>query len=274
MRGGAVALPPPSGLAAAAFDVLAGLSRHGLLDRLIRGRAWIALVAFALIGIVAMQLWVVKLGVGIGRALEHEALLQRENSTLSIEDSKLSSGERVEQLAAARGMVLALPGGLHFDAVDGPLDARLAAAALARPLSTQAGAMGTEAASTPAGTGAATETASTGAEAASTGTGSVTGSAGTASEDAPASSAAANGATASTPASGAAGTVPTESSTAAPAASAGTSTPAQAAGPQASTTGGGSPEAGAQSTGGGSPEAASATPAAPDGGTQQPSPGG
>ncbi|MFI5004456.1 MAG: hypothetical protein ACHQE6_05520 [Solirubrobacterales bacterium] len=98
---------------------------------------WIGLVAFALIGIVAMQLWVVKLGVGIGRALEHAALLQRENSTLAIEDSALASGERVERLAVAKGMVPAPPGALHFDPLRGALDARLAVAALARPTQPQ-----------------------------------------------------------------------------------------------------------------------------------------
>lgn len=113
---------------------------HRLLDRLIRGRAWIGIVAFALIGIVAMQLWIVKLGYGIGRAVEHEGLLRRENSALGIENAELSSGERVERLAAAKGMVEAAPGALRFDAVRPGLDARLAAAALAH--GTQAGAVG------------------------------------------------------------------------------------------------------------------------------------
>jgi cell division protein FtsL len=111
---------------------------YHLLERLIRGRAWIAVVAFALIGIVAMQLWVVKLNVGIGRAIEHAATLQRENSALAIEDSTLSSAERIEQLAGAQGMVSAPPGALHFDTVRGPLDVRMAAAALANPVQPQA----------------------------------------------------------------------------------------------------------------------------------------
>jgi cell division protein FtsL len=104
-----------------------------LLDRLLGSRAWIAVVAFALIGIVAAQLWVVKLGAGIGRALEHAALLQRENTTLAIEDSALASGERVERLAGALGMVPVAEGALRFDVPRGALDARAAAAALARP---------------------------------------------------------------------------------------------------------------------------------------------
>ncbi len=130
------------------------------LDRLIGGRAWIAVIAFALIGIVGMQLWVVKLGVGIGRAVEHTQLLQQENSALSAEDSALSSGERTERLALAKGMVPASPAVLHFDTLRGPLDARLAAAALAKPVQTQT----TGSTSVGAETSAETSTGSAGAE--------------------------------------------------------------------------------------------------------------
>lgn len=144
-----------------------------LLDRLISGRAWIAVIAFALIGIVGMQLWVVKLGVGIGRAVEHTQLLQQENSVLSAEDSALSSGERIERLALAKGMVPASPAALHFDTVRGPLDARLAAAVLAKPIqaptssSTAAGGAtsSTEASAAPASTEVSASASATGAEA-------------------------------------------------------------------------------------------------------------
>ncbi|HEV3323310.1 MAG TPA: hypothetical protein VG147_14095 [Solirubrobacteraceae bacterium] len=139
-----------------------------LLDRLIGGRAWIALIAFALIGIVGMQLWVVKLGVGIGRAVEHTQLLQQENSALSAEDSALSSGERIERLALAKGMVPASPAALHFDRLRGPLDARLAAAALAKPIQAQ-----TTSSTTVGGaaSSAETSTGSAGAEASASATG-------------------------------------------------------------------------------------------------------
>jgi len=136
-----------------------------LLDRLIGGRTWIAVIAFALIGIVAMQLWVVKLGVGIGRALEHTQLLQQENSTLASEDSALSSAERIERLALAKGMVPASPAVLHFDTLRGPLDARLAAAALAKPTqapTTSSTPVGGSATSTEPSAGAAGEEASAG----------------------------------------------------------------------------------------------------------------
>ncbi|HUN79711.1 MAG TPA: hypothetical protein VMU32_12360 [Solirubrobacteraceae bacterium] len=139
---------------------------HRLLDRLIRGRAWIGIIAFALIGIVAMQLWIVKLGYGIGRAVEHEGLLRRENSALSIANDQLSSGERVERLAAAKGMVEAAPGALHFDAVRPGLDARLAAAALARDA--QAGSSGGSTASSSQAPASSSEAGSSSTESATT----------------------------------------------------------------------------------------------------------
>src|SRR5271168_1458394 len=43
------------------------ISRSGALDRLIRGRVWIVVIAFALIGIVTLQLLVLQLNAGMGR---------------------------------------------------------------------------------------------------------------------------------------------------------------------------------------------------------------
>jgi cell division protein FtsL len=120
-----------AGLVVGLLSALEGLAQHRLLDRLIRGRVWIGLVAFALIGIVTLQLGLLKLNGGIGRALEHEALLQRENAALSIENSELAAGTRVEQSAAKLGMVFVPTGALRFLPVSGHGDADKAAAALA-----------------------------------------------------------------------------------------------------------------------------------------------
>jgi len=95
---------------------------HGLLSVLERlprrlplgGRTWIALVAFALIGIVTLQLGLLKLNSGIGRAIEHEAMLQRENATLSIANSELAASERITSQAARLGMQFVAPGALRF----------------------------------------------------------------------------------------------------------------------------------------------------------------
>jgi hypothetical protein len=89
------------------------------VDRLIQGRAWIAIVAFALIGIVTMQLGLLKLNAGIGRALVHEAALQRENSALSVENSEAAAANTIELEAARMGMRLIPLGALRFLSAQG-----------------------------------------------------------------------------------------------------------------------------------------------------------
>ncbi|HUB35290.1 MAG TPA: hypothetical protein VL972_00560 [Solirubrobacteraceae bacterium] len=127
-----------------------------LLDRLIHGRAWIALVAFALIGIVTAQLGLLKLNAGIGRALEHEASLQRENAELSVEDSSFAAGDAIQLQAAHMGMEIIPAGALRFlSGRHAQRDAARAAAALdadaaraaeaATPSVTEAGAGSSEA---------------------------------------------------------------------------------------------------------------------------------
>ena len=94
-------LPRPLGAFARG---LARLSRHPLVERVIGGRWSIAVIAFALIGIVTLQLGLLKLNVGVGRSLERERTLERENATLGIENAELASPERIRQLATRMGM--------------------------------------------------------------------------------------------------------------------------------------------------------------------------
>jgi cell division protein FtsL len=121
------------GVVLGALGVVGRISSHRLLDRLIRGRTWIAFVAFALIGIVTLQLGLLKLNAGIGRSLERSAQLQRENASLSIENSELAAGNRVEATAAHLGMQLVPAGSLRFLRVGSGVDVAKAAAALAAP---------------------------------------------------------------------------------------------------------------------------------------------
>jgi len=117
-----------------ALRVAARLERLSRLRLASLGRTWIALVAFALIGIVTLQLVLLKLNASIGRALEHEALLQRQNAALSIENSELAASPRVEAGAERIGMELVPPGALRFLAVRPGFDASRAAAALSTRL--------------------------------------------------------------------------------------------------------------------------------------------
>jgi hypothetical protein len=118
------------GLALGFVSALEALAQHRLLDRLIRGRAWIFVVAFALIGIVALQLGLLKLNGGIGRALEREGLLQRQNAALSIENSELAAGERVEARAGKLGMTFVPDGAMRFLSAGSHAEAAKAAGAL------------------------------------------------------------------------------------------------------------------------------------------------
>jgi hypothetical protein len=133
-----------AGIALGLTEALSRLSEHRLLDRLIRGRTWIALVAFALIGIVTLQLGLLRLNAGIGHALQKEASLQRENAALSIENSELAAGDLVESGASRLGMEVVPAGALRFLTARPAADASRAAAALSAPVASS---------SAPAGTG-------------------------------------------------------------------------------------------------------------------------
>lgn len=104
--GAAVALR----VAEAAMEV----SGSRTMDRLVRSRAWVVIVAFGLMGIVAMQVSLLKLNNGIGRAVETAATLERSNATLRGEVSRLSSGDRIQALAGARGFVMPEPADVTF----------------------------------------------------------------------------------------------------------------------------------------------------------------
>jgi hypothetical protein len=163
------------GIALRGAHALGSISHSAFLDRLIRGRLWIGLLAFALIGIVAMQLLVLKLNTGIGHTLGQVATLQRENAQLAIEDSVSSSESRIAPLAAADGMTLAPAGTVHFVAAS-TADISRAAAVLAsasEASASQASATSTTTGeSSPTTAGAGSETAaqpSSGAEATGSG---------------------------------------------------------------------------------------------------------
>ena len=144
-----------------AAGVAEAVATHRLLDRLIRGRVWIGVIAFALIGIVTMQLVLLKLNAGIGRSLVREALLQRENATLSAENSEEAAGEQIEAQAARDGMELIPAGALRFLTSHASSDVGKAAAALSAAAATSTtGSSATSGTSTTAQTEAGAETTS------------------------------------------------------------------------------------------------------------------
>jgi hypothetical protein len=110
-----------------AFERLRALADHRFVDKLLRSRAWIVVVALMLGGIVAMQVSLLKLNAGISRAVEASATLERQNADMQDTIARLSSGERVRAAAAAAGMVAPPAGEVGFLRARGARDDLLAA---------------------------------------------------------------------------------------------------------------------------------------------------
>ena len=130
--GGAIALPAPG--APRLADALRRLPDARWLDRLVRGQGWIVLIGIALIGIVAMQVHLLKLNAGIGRAVEHSSTLERQNADLRADVSRLSAPERIQQVAGRLGLVMPAAGDVRYvKARKGSVDARRAAKVMRAP---------------------------------------------------------------------------------------------------------------------------------------------
>jgi hypothetical protein len=90
------------------------LPDHHLLDRAVRGRAWIPLLGVLLVGIVAAQVEILKLGASMGRSLEQTSSMTTQNETLRASVASLSNDQRIESAAAGMGMVNPPPGSVGF----------------------------------------------------------------------------------------------------------------------------------------------------------------
>ena len=172
MAGGAVALPAPGvrrrplpapagGALAGAAEALKRLPDARWLDRLMRGQAWVVLIGIALMGIVAMQVSLLKMNAGIGRAVEHAGTLERQNADLRAAVSTLSSEERIQREAMSMGLHLPAAGDVKYLRARGAEDARKAAQVMRQPNSPELLAQAQAAAAT-GGAVAATPTAADG----------------------------------------------------------------------------------------------------------------
>jgi len=97
-------------VAGVALDV----SGSRMMDRVVRGRVWIGVIGFSLIGLVAMQVSMLKLNSGIGRAAQTVTTLERSNSALRGQITGLSGGDRIQRLAESRGLVMPAPGDVAY----------------------------------------------------------------------------------------------------------------------------------------------------------------
>ena len=126
----------PAAPAAPFAHVLGGIRAVGdsrLLDRLIRGQGWVVLLAVLLMGIVALQVMLLKLNTGIGQAIERAGTLERQNADLRGEVSALSSEERIQRVALEQGMLMPPAGEVRYVEARGAEDAHKAATVMRPP---------------------------------------------------------------------------------------------------------------------------------------------
>ena len=121
--GGAVAVTPPLGLRLARAGGRIVDARF--LDRLLRGRVWIALLALGLMGIVFIQVSMLRLNAGISNGIASAETLHRQNAQLRGDISQLDASARIADAAKSFGMVQPAAGSVHY------LDARKANGAAA-----------------------------------------------------------------------------------------------------------------------------------------------
>jgi cell division protein FtsL len=89
-----------------------------LLDALVSGHGWIALVFVLLAGLVFFNVDLLQLNRQIATGTDSAADLRRANASLRVELAKLGSSERIQREAAAAGFVLPAPGDvLYLEAV-------------------------------------------------------------------------------------------------------------------------------------------------------------
>jgi len=115
---------------ARALAALRAMPDHVIVDRLTRGRLWIGLIGCLLLGLVSMQVALLKLNAGIGRAVQQSANLERRNGELRAEISRLGSEERIQAMGARLGLVMPDAGSVTYLGVRRGQDAASASQAL------------------------------------------------------------------------------------------------------------------------------------------------
>ncbi|HEX8207157.1 MAG TPA: septum formation initiator family protein [Solirubrobacteraceae bacterium] len=130
--GRAVPAPAPTPVHRA-LELVRHLPDSKLLDRLLRGQGWVVLIGVALMGVVALQVSLLKLNAGIGQSIEKSAQLERQNADLRAEVSRLSSEGRIAKVAGEIGLIMPNAGQVRYVNVRGERDAQRAAEVMRAP---------------------------------------------------------------------------------------------------------------------------------------------
>jgi cell division protein FtsL len=104
-----------------------------LLDALLSGRGWIALVFLLLAGIVFFNVDLLQMNRDIAQNSERISALKRENARLLLDKARLANSERIQEEAAKLGLVLPAPGEVRYLKARPSADARRAAKTITVP---------------------------------------------------------------------------------------------------------------------------------------------
>jgi cell division protein FtsL len=166
MSGGAspaVALPLPARVLNARFTRTLRARGGGLLDALLSGRGWIALVFVLLAGIVFFNVDLLQMNRDIAQNAEKISALKRENARLLLDEARLAKSARIQEEAAKLGLLLPAPGEVRYLRSRPLADARRAAKSITAPDPSNVPTTTGDATSDPAATPDSAATGATGA---------------------------------------------------------------------------------------------------------------
>jgi hypothetical protein len=105
----------------------------GVLDALLAGRGWIALVGVLLVGIVFFNVDLLRMNREIALTAERAAVVKRENARLRQEAALLGSSQRIQDAGAELGLVMPVAGDVRYLKAHPGGDARRAARLIVEP---------------------------------------------------------------------------------------------------------------------------------------------
>ena len=111
---GAPAVALPVRVLNAPFARAARARTGSVLDALLSGRGWIALVFVLLAGIVFFNVDLLQMNRDIARNADRISTLKRANARLVLDEARLASSERIQEAAAQLGFVLPAPGEVRY----------------------------------------------------------------------------------------------------------------------------------------------------------------
>jgi hypothetical protein len=107
-------VPVLGALGTHAFRAGRSLPDSPLLDRLLRGRAWVALLGVLLIGLVALNVSLLKLNAEAGRNADKVKALGIQSTQLRAKVSRLASAERLENAGRELGLAMPIAGRVRY----------------------------------------------------------------------------------------------------------------------------------------------------------------